>query len=144
MTNQVERDRRQALGELRERGVEPFAYRYDVTHHAADARTAFEAAESDATLDEEGLGAAVRIGGRLTSLRSHGKASFADLADRSGRIQLFFRRNVVGEEAYDLLDLLHVGDWVGVGGRTMRTRAGEVSVLVESFELLSKSIRPLP
>ncbi|HUE77459.1 MAG TPA: lysine--tRNA ligase, partial [Longimicrobiales bacterium] len=93
---------------------------------------------------DEGMGADVRLGGRLTSLRSHGKATFADLGDRSGRIQLFFRENVVGDDAYDVLKLLHVGDWVGVQGRTMRTRAGEVSVMVESFELLSKAIRPLP
>ena len=144
MTSQVEQDRRRTLEALRARGVEPFAYRYEVTHHARDARDEFEEAEDAGTLGEAGEGSTVRLAGRITSLRSHGKASFADLADRSGRIQLFFRKNVLGEEAYDLLGLLHVGDWLGVEGRTMRTRAGEVSVLVDAFQLLSKSLRPLP
>jgi lysyl-tRNA synthetase, class II len=82
--------------------------------------------------------------GRLTSLRIHGKATFADLEDRSGRIQLFFRQNVLGPERYELLGLLHVGDWVGVEGPLLRTRAGEISVRVDAFELLAKSLRPLP
>ncbi|HUG41063.1 MAG TPA: lysine--tRNA ligase [Longimicrobiales bacterium] len=143
MTSQVERDRRRTLEELRARGIEPFGYRYEVTRYAAQAREDFEKAETAGGLGEGGEGEAVRLAGRLTSLRSHGKATFADLADRSGRIQLFFRKNVLGG-AYDLLDLLHVGDWVGAEGRTMRTRAGEVSVVVTAFELLSKSLRPLP
>jgi lysyl-tRNA synthetase, class II len=142
--SQIERDRRETLEELRRRGVEPYAYRYPVTHRAATAVSLFEAAESAGELDPEGAGPRVRLGGRLTSLRSHGKATFADLEDRSGRVQLFFRQNVVGGERYDLLKLLHVGDWVGVEGATLRTRAGEVSVRVEGFELLAKSLRPLP
>jgi lysyl-tRNA synthetase, class II len=142
--SQVERDRREALEELRRRGVEAYGYRYEVTHRAESARSLFEATEAGGELDPEGLGPAVRLGGRLRSLRVHGKATFADLEDRSGRIQLFFRQNVLGSEAYDLLRLLHVGDWVGVEGATMRTRAGEVTVRVESMELLAKSIRPLP
>ena len=144
MTSQVEQDRRRTLEELRARGVEPFAYRYEVDTYAEQARGEFEDAEAAGTVGEDGLGAAVRLAGRITSLRTHGKATFADLADRSGRIQLFFRRNVVGDGPYDLLGLLHVGDWIGAAGRTMRTRTGEVSVLVDSFELLAKSLRPLP
>jgi lysyl-tRNA synthetase, class II len=142
--SQVERDRRDTLEELRRRGVEPFAYRYAVTHRSAAAISLFEAAESAGDLDPEGLGPRVGLGGRLTSLRSHGKATFADLEDRDGRIQLFFRQNVLGPERYDLLKLLHVGDWLGVDGAMLRTRTGEPSVRVESFELLAKSLRPLP
>ena len=142
--SQVEQDRRDTLDELRRLGVEPFAYRYEVTDHAADAVARFEAAESAGELSEDGLGPAVRLAGRVVSLRSHGKVAFADLEDRSGRVQLFFRKNVVGAEAYEILKLLHVGDWVGVAGPTLRTRAGEASVQVESFELLAKSLRPLP
>jgi lysyl-tRNA synthetase, class II len=142
--SQVEQDRLETLEELRRQGVEPYAYRYDVTHHADAALLLFGAAESAGELDEEGLGPAVRLGGRITSLRSHGKATFIDLEDRSGRIQLFIRQNVVGADRYQLLDLLHVGDWLGVEGPTMRTRAGEVSVRAAAFELLAKSVRPLP
>ena len=91
-----------------------------------------EEAEADAAL-EDGLGPAVRLAGRIASLRSHGKVTFADPADRSGRVQLFLRQNVMGPDAYDLLDLLHVGDWVGVGrlgpgGRAMAT-LGAVAAL---------------
>ncbi|HSH45114.1 MAG TPA: lysine--tRNA ligase, partial [Longimicrobiales bacterium] len=112
--------------------------------HAAEAREAYESAESAGRLDEGGTGDRVRLAGRLTSIRTHGRASFADLADRTGRVQLFFRKNVVGDGRYDLLKLFHVGDWLGVEGTMMRTRAGEVSVQVDSFELLSKAVRPLP
>jgi lysyl-tRNA synthetase, class II len=142
--SQVERDRRETLEELRRRGVEPFAYRYPVSHRAVAASSLFEAAESAGELDAEGLGPDVALGGRIVSLRTHGKATFADLEDRSGRIQLFFRQNVLGPERYELLKLLHVGDWLGVAGSTLRTRTGEPSVRVESFELLAKSLRPLP
>jgi lysyl-tRNA synthetase, class II len=142
--SRVEADRRATLDALRQRGVEPWAYRYEVTHHATAAAAEFEAAEGAGRLDADGLGPVVRLGGRLTSLRTHGKATFADLEDRSGRIQLFFRRNVVGDEAYALLDLLHIGDWIGVSGPSMRTRTGEVSVRVDAYELLAKSMRPLP
>ena len=142
--SQVEQDRRETLEELRRRGVEPYAYRFEVTSDAAGAVAAFEAAEADGGLDEEGRGPGARLAGRVASLRSHGKVSFLDLEDRSGRVQLFCRKNVLGEDAYDLLKLLHVGDWIGVSGSTMRTRTGEASVLVDELELLSKSLRPLP
>ena len=142
--SRVEEDRRETLETLRDRGIEPYAYRYDVTHHAHDAVALFEAAESADDLDEDGLGPRVRLGGRIASLRRHGKVSFADLEDRTGRVQLFFRQNVMGGDAYALLDLLHVGDWIGVSGGMMRTRMGEPSVQVEELSLLSKSVRPLP
>ncbi|MEJ2215611.1 MAG: lysine--tRNA ligase [Gemmatimonadota bacterium] len=141
--SQVVEDRRAKLDELRRRGVEPYAYRYPVTHNTTEARAVLEKAEAEGTLDEAGLGSVVWLGGRLVGFRAHGKASFADLADRAGRVQLFFRQNEVGE-AYDLLPLLDIGDWVGVEGRVMRTRAGEPTVRVRSFQLLAKSLRPLP
>jgi lysyl-tRNA synthetase, class II len=142
--SRVERDRVETLDELRRRGVEPYAYRYPVTHGATAAGAEFETAEAAGDLAQDGLGPVVSLGGRLTSLRTHGKATFADLEDRTGRIQLFFRQNVLGEDRYDLLKLLHIGDWVGAEGPLMRTRTGEVSVRVDAFELLAKSLRPLP
>ena len=142
--SQVEQDRRDTLGELRRRGIEPYAYRYEVTQAAEVAVSQFEAAEAAGELDDEGQGPSARVAGRVVSLRSHGKVSFVDLEDRSGRIQLFFRKNLLGEERYELLKLLHTGDWIGAEGRTMRTRMGEPTVLVGSFELLAKSVRPLP
>lgn len=137
-------NRREKLEELRRRGVDPYAYRFDTSHAAAEARAEFERLESDGALNDAGDGSRVRLAGRLVALRSHGRSSFADLADRSGRIQLHLRRNVLGADAYDLLDLLDLGDWIGIEGPLFRTRMGEVTVRVEHYEVLSKSLRPLP
>ncbi len=142
--SQLLESRLEKLEALRRRGIEPFAYSFDVTHSTAASREAFELAEDAGTLAENGDGPDVRIAGRLTSLRVHGKSTFADLADRSGRIQVYFRQNELGEDAYDLLDLLDPSDWIGIEGTLFRTRMGEVTVRVRSFQLLAKSLRPLP
>ncbi len=136
-------DRVQKLAALRSRGIEPWAYRYDVTHSTAATRTLFETAETAAKLDDAGEAGPVRLGGRLVSLRSHGRTLFADLADREGRIQLYFRSRDLGER-FTILEDLDIGDWLGIEGRVFRTRMGEVTVKVSDFELLAKSVRPLP
>ena len=136
-------DRLAKIEELKRRGIEPFAYRYEVTYRTAPARSRFEEQERAGTLGDDGVGETVRIAGRLQSMRSHGKTVFADLADREGRVQLYFRANDLGE-AFALLELLDPGDWIGVEGALFRTRAGEVTVRVAAFELLSKALRPLP
>ena len=136
-------DRVQKLAALRSRGIEPWAYRYDVTHSTAATRTLFETAETAAKLDDAGEAGPVRLGGRLVSLRSHGRTLFADLADREGRIQLYFRTRDLGER-FTILEDLDIGDWLGIEGRVFRTRMGEVTVKVSDFELLAKSVRPLP
>jgi lysyl-tRNA synthetase class 2 len=140
---QVVEDRLAKLAELKRRGVEPYAYRYAVTHHTADARLVFEAQEAAGTLESDATGATVRLGGRITASRSHGRTMFADLADRAGRIQLYFRAHDLPVQ-FPLLELLDIGDWIGVEGTLFRTRMGEVSVRVSAFELLAKSLRPLP
>jgi len=141
---QVLRVRREKLQALQERGIEPFAYNFDVTHRAADALAGFEAAEAAGTLGEAGEGERVRVGGRIVGWRSHGKSAFAHLEDASGRIQLYFKKDVLGEGPFADLDLLDLGDWLGVEGSVFRTRMGEVTVQVASWTLLSKSLRPLP
>jgi lysyl-tRNA synthetase, class II len=140
---QVIEDRIAKIDELKRRGIEPYAYRYAVTHHTTPARTRFEEQERGGALGEGGAGESVRLAGRLLAVRSHGKTIFADLADRAGRIQLFFRANDLGE-SYGVLELLDPGDWIGVEGTLFRTRTGEASVRVASFELLAKAVRPLP
>jgi lysyl-tRNA synthetase class 2 len=138
----VREARLEKIAELRRRGVEPYAYSYDVTHRTAAARQRFEAAEQagDAgRLSKE----PVRVAGRLTSLRAHGKSVFADLTDRDGRIQLYFKADELGER-FALLELLDIGDLVGAEGTLFRTRMGEITVRVAQFELLAKSVRPLP
>jgi lysyl-tRNA synthetase class 2 len=134
--NFVLKARREKLDRLVERGIPPFAYAYERTHTAAAA----VAALGEGTAE----GPRVRVAGRLVAWRAHGKTTFAHLADQTGRIQLYFRKDELGDERYASLDLLDLGDIVGVAGPLFRTRTGEVTVRVESFELLAKSLRPLP
>jgi len=142
--NQVLRARREKLQALQGRGIDPFAYNYSPTHRAVVATSTFEEAEAAGALGESGEGDRVRLGGRLVAWRSHGKSAFAHLEDVSGRIQLYFKRDVLGEQAFADLDLLDLGDWIGVAGPVFRTRMGEVTVRVEEWTLLTKSLRPLP
>jgi lysyl-tRNA synthetase class 2 len=131
----VEVARRDKLAALRQRGIAPFAYRFARTHTAAAAAAAYaDGAE----------GPAVAIAGRLVAIRAHGKTMFAHLADASGRLQLYFRRDDLGDDAFGLLDLLDLGDHVGATGTLFRTRTGEITVKVERYELLAKALRPLP
>lgn len=134
--NRVERDRLAKLEKLIESGVAPYAYSFDRTHTS---EAALAALREDA---EEGP--EVRVAGRIVALRNMGKSTFAHIADRYGRIQAYFKLNVVGEAAYGVIDLLDLGDWIGVSGPLFRTRTGETTVRVEEFSLLSKSVRPLP
>lgn len=130
-------DRVRKLEQLRERGVEPFAYSYRVTHSTVQARAIL-------TDDKAEDPTVVRVAGRLVSMRGHGKTSFAHLADRAGKIQLYFRKDALGEEAFSILNLLDTGDWIGVEGTLMLTKTGEKTIRVTAFELLAKSVRPLP
>jgi lysyl-tRNA synthetase, class II len=132
----VERDRLAKLEAIRARGIEPYAYSFDRTHSAAEALRLLPADQEE--------GEVVRVAGRMLSKRDMGKSTFSHLDDRSGRIQLYFRVNVLGQEVYSLLDLLDPGDWIGVVGPVFRTRTGEVTVRVERVELLAKAARPLP
>jgi lysyl-tRNA synthetase class 2 len=130
----VEVARQEKLQELARRGVAAFAYAYERSHMAQAAHDAFR--EDDPTV--------FRLAGRLIALRPHGKSTFAHLADQSGKIQLYFTRDQLGEAPYELLGLLDLGDFVGVEGPLFRTRTGEVTLRVHGFTLLAKSLRPLP
>ncbi len=134
--NFVQRARREKLAELQARGVAPFAYGFDRTHEAADAVALLPEGQEE--------GASVRVAGRVVAWRAHGKTTFAHLADASGRIQLYFKKDVLGDAPYGMLELFDIGDVIGVGGPLFRTRTGEVTVRVESVEMLAKSLRPLP
>ena len=133
--NFVLQARRDKLARLEERGIAPYAYRYERTHSAAEAVT---------VLGDGDEGERVRVAGRLVAWRGHGKTAFAHLSDPTGRIQLYFRRDDLGPDAFDTVQLLDIGDVVGVEGPVFRTRTGEATVRAESFELLAKSLRPLP
>lgn len=142
--SQVLRHRREKLAALRAKGIEPFAYNFERTASTAEAVAAFEEAETDESLDDSGHGDRVRVGGRLVGWRDMGRSIFAHVEDGSGRIQLYFKKNVLGEDSFETLSLLDVSDWIGVEGPTFRTRTGEVTIHVESWTLLAKSLRPLP
>ncbi|HEX9633171.1 MAG TPA: lysine--tRNA ligase [Gemmatimonadales bacterium] len=132
--SQLEAVRREALATLRARGHEPYAYRYDRTHTAAAALAAFAP-------DQE---TPVRVAGRLVALRGHGKTTFAHLEDATGRIQLYFRQDALGDAGYALVGLLHLGDVLGVEGTVFATRTGEITVRAGAVTLLAKALRPLP
>ena len=142
--NQVLRVRREKLTALREAGIEPFAYGFEPSHTSAAAANAFEAGERGDALNKAGDGEQIRIAGRIVSWRGHGKSAFAHVEDAAGRIQVYFRKDVLGDESFQRLDLLDLGDWIGVEGPTFRTRTGEVTVRAADWTLLTKSLRPLP
>ncbi len=134
--NFVQRARREKHDALAASAVAPYAYFYHRTHTAAAAAAALpEGAEQGPT---------VSVAGRVVAWRAHGKTTFAHLADASGRIQLYFKRDQLGDPAYRDLELYDIGDVIGVAGPLFRTRTGEVTVKVERVEMLAKSLRPLP
>lgn len=142
--SQVLRHRREKLDAIIERGMQPFAYNFTPTSTTAATITSFEAVESAEALGENGHGERVTLGGRIVGWRDMGRSVFAHMEDGHGRIQLYFRKNVIGEESFESLSLLDVSDWIGAEGPTFRTRTGEVTIQVESWTLLAKSLRPLP
>ena len=129
------RQRREKLARLRQQGEDPFRVtRFDRTHLAAEIHEGFDSLE----------GVTVRVAGRLMARRRHGKATFADLEDVSGHIQLLFRVNELGDERFQELGELDDGDLIGAEGEVMRTRTGEVTVGAKSYRLLAKALRPPP
>jgi lysyl-tRNA synthetase class 2 len=134
------RVRLEKLKALRERGVSPYPYRYDATHRSADLLERHAGLETGASVEGE----KVSLAGRLMTVRLHGKSAFAHLQDAAGRIQVYVKLDAVGEAAYETFKLLEPGDLVGVRGYPFKTRTGEVTVHVEGFEVLCKSLHPLP
>jgi len=126
--------RREKLDKLRRLGVEPYGRRYVRTHTCRDIHERFDDLE----------GREVSVAGRVMALRHHGRSAFFDLADQSGRVQAYVRRDNLGERDYEVFRLIDLGDIVGVRGKVFRTRTGEDTVEVRSLELLSKALRPLP
>jgi lysyl-tRNA synthetase class 2 len=130
------KERQAKLDDITARGVDPYPYGYMVTHHSADVKESFDAlAESEET---------VSVAGRVMALRPHGKTAFANLRDLKGDIQVYFRKDEIGDEKFGLVGLIDVGDIVGVKGTVFKTRTEEITVKVSEFELLTKSMRPLP
>ena len=132
---QILKVRRDKLKALQDAGMDPFTItKYDVTHHAQEIKDNFDALE----------GRTVSVGGRLMSKRGMGKVSFCDLQDKSGRIQLYARRDEMDPDEYNRFKKYDIGDIVGVEGTVFRTEKGEMSVRAKHITLLSKSLQPLP
>ena len=142
--NELIQSRRAKLARLIERGIDPYPRAYDRTHTSAQAIALFHDAEAQQPDGEPPPALEVAVAGRMTAFRGMGRASFADILDGEGRIQALFRRNALGEDRYDVLSDLDVGDWIGVKGSLFRTRTGEITIAAADFTLLCKSLRPLP
>ena len=126
--------RREKMEEFRSQGYDPFGHHFERTNYSIDITEHFEEME----------GKKVSLAGRLMAIRGQGKVSFMELMDLKGRIQLFFKIDVLGEENFKRKKLLDIGDIIGISGEVFRTQRGQISVRVEEWEILSKSLRPLP
>jgi lysyl-tRNA synthetase class 2 len=126
--------RREKINTLRNLGVNPYTYNFDITHQSDQIIKDFGKLENES----------VSIAGRVMSVRLMGKAAFFHVQDQQGKIQVYIRNDKVGENAFEVFKLTDIGDFVGVKGIVFKTRTGEISIIAEHFELLSKSIKPLP
>ena len=133
-------DRREKLERLRSAGIDPFPHAFPGVAVIADVRSAHEAIEPGEELPES----AYRLAGRMTARRGMGGATFIDLQDRSGKIQLHAKRDDLGDEAFDTLTGLDLGDMLGVDGFVFKSRRGELSLRVTGWQLLAKSLRAPP
>ena len=138
-TNELMRQRKEKLNEIRKAGIDPYPHQYAPTHTTLDIREEYD--DVTETPDETHR---VTVAGRIMTKRDHGKSSFVNLQDSTGQIQIYVRRDGVGADSYMVYRRFDVGDIIGASGVVFRTRTGELTILVDSVELLSKSIRPLP
>ncbi|HEX9013082.1 MAG TPA: OB-fold nucleic acid binding domain-containing protein, partial [Anaerolineaceae bacterium] len=137
----LEQTRYEKIQRLRGEGIEPYPTRAEVTHTAAEARTLFEKSEADGASQPP----AATLAGRLRAIRPMGKITFAHIEDSSGRIQLFFRANELGQESLDAFNRDYdLGDYIQAQGTLFRTRTGEVTLQVQAYKMLAKALSPLP
>jgi len=140
MTSRLDRiaqQRQEKLDRIRARGINPYPYGYHRSHTTQQALALLKQQQVPSQT-------AVNVAGRITASRSMGKASFLDIHDSSGKIQLYLRSDLLSEENYQLLKDIDIGDIIGVSGKLFRTKSGEPSIEVEKFTLLAKSLKPLP
>jgi lysyl-tRNA synthetase class 2 len=131
--------RKNKLKELRARGLDPYQkYRFVRTHDSTKIKKDFATAGAERSPEE------ISTAGRLMAMRLHGKAGFADLQDREGRVQVYFKLDELGRDRFDLFKSLDRGDIVGIKGHVFRTKMGEITVAINDFEILSKALEPFP
>jgi lysyl-tRNA synthetase class 2 len=139
--NDLLRVRREKLAALTEKGLDPFGTKFNRTHTATQLISEYGDVEKE-ELDSQEI--EVTLAGRIMTKRGKGKAGFAHIQDLSGKIQIYVRTDAVGEDQYDLFNTIDIGDWVGVTGLVFKTKVGELSIKAKDFQLLTKSLRPLP
>lgn len=135
-TRDILKNRRQKLDRLRELDINPFPFRFERTHLSSEIVSDFERLEESREL--------VRIAGRIVSWRGHGKTLFAHVQDRGGRLQIYLRSDDLGPEVFERFMLFDLGDIIGAEGVVFKTRTGEVTVRVSTFDILAKSLQPPP
>lgn len=133
--------RRQKMEDLRSMGIDPFGHAYQRTHKSGEIRNAYENLTKE-ELEEQNV--TVKVAGRIMTKRRQGKAGFMHIQDIDGQIQIYVRKDVVGEEAYEVFKKSDLGDIVGIEGTVMKTNHGELSVKAEVYTHLTKALRPLP
>lgn len=133
--------RRDKLEEYEKQGLNPFGGKFDRTHYAQDLHDHYEEFTKEELAEKE---VAVTLAGRVMTKRGKGKVGFTHVQDSTGQIQLYVRKDEIGEEAYEIFKTVDIGDIVGVSGLVFKTKVGELSIQVKEFTLLSKSLRPLP
>ena len=133
-TNDLILQRYEKLQQLTEKGITPYGNKFEVTTNTAEIEAGFDELE----------GRTVKLAGRVMAVRTHGKASFADLMDMTGRVQLYVKIDQVGAEEYHTFNELDIGDIIGIQGTVFKTRRGQISIMVDFFNFLAKSLRPLP
>lgn len=139
--NELIQQRIKKLEKLRKEGINPFSNDFKVTHTSSDLRRSFGALSDE---DLASVKEKFRLAGRIIAIRDFGKASFLQIQDRKGRIQAYLRRDIVGDRAFRLSKEFDIGDHVGLEGKLFRTKTRELTLQVETVQLLTKSLRPLP
>ncbi|TYR78229.1 lysine--tRNA ligase [Priestia megaterium] len=133
--------RREKMNSLREQGMDPFGKRFERTHTSQELVNAYDELTKEALEENE---VPVALAGRIMTKRGKGKAGFAHIQDLTGQIQLYVRKDAIGEEQYEIFNTADIGDLVGVQGVLFKTKVGELSIKVKDFTLLTKALRPLP
>ncbi|MCA0993712.1 lysine--tRNA ligase [Pseudalkalibacillus hwajinpoensis] len=139
--NDLLKVRREKLDVLKENNIDPFGHRFDRSHTASKMLEEFDSFTKEELAEQNKT---VSLAGRIMTKRGKGKAGFTHIQDLTGQIQLYIRKDTVGDEQYDLFDSMDIGDIIGVSGEAFKTKVGELSVKVNDLHLLSKSLRPLP
>ena len=138
--NELIKQRIQKLNDLSELDIDPYGKPFEATHYAADIHSEYGGHDKESL---ETLNNSVAIAGRIVAMRNFGKAAFAHIQDSTGKIQVYFRKDILNER-FKILKKFDIGDIVGISGALFRTKTDELTIEVNDFEFLTKSLRPLP